>query len=286
MSMSAECRINVLEYIGAVLGLSVFMALGWLYLLSLTGMLSLQSTNNPFVSFVLAVALTVVAHEGTHAVVAKILGAGKIKAGIFKYGAYVAVEDPLPRDKWVIVALAPLIISPITLVLACLSGGIFRDILILTSIINFVGSSGDVVLVIFSLTTSRDTLIRDEGAAIVFRGKCPDMSRARKIRALAPAGLALFLMLIIVLPILMFVAQFSLPRADRAKEILQDKGTMTVDLFGLVEARASLVDTPSGKAISYTAEPKPLYFALALLVSLVSGYIGWLAEKRRVREQK
>ncbi|MCI4408519.1 MAG: DUF3267 domain-containing protein [Thermofilum sp.] len=284
--MSAECRINVLEYLGAVLGLSVFMGVGWLYLLSLTGMLSLQFANYSFVPLVLAVALTVVVHEGTHAVVAKILGAKKIKAGISWYGAYVAVEDPLPRDKWVIVALAPLIISPITLLLAYLSGGIFRDTLIQASIINFVGSSGDIVLVLFSLTTSRDTLIRDEGPATVFRGKCPDISQAHKIRALAPAGLALFLMLTIVLPILMFAAQFSLPRADRAKEILQDKGTMTVDLFGLVEARASLVDTPSGKVISYTAEPKPLYFAMALLVSLIAGYIGWLAEKRRVREQK
>ncbi|MEM0040025.1 MAG: metalloprotease family protein, partial [Thermofilum sp.] len=127
--MSAECRINVLEYLGAVLGLSVFMGVGWLYLLSLTGMSSLQSINYPFVPLVLAVVLTVVVHEGTHAVIAKILGAKKIKAGIFKYGAYVAVEDPLPRDKWVIVALAPLIISPITLLLAYLSGGIFRDTL-------------------------------------------------------------------------------------------------------------------------------------------------------------
>jgi len=286
MSMSVECRINIVENIVTVLGLSVFMGLGWIYLLSLTGMLSLQSTSNPFVPFFLAVVLTVVAHEGTHAVVAKFLGAGKIKAGIFRYGAYVAVEDPLPRDKWVIVALAPLIISPIALVLARFSGGIFRDASILTSIINFVGSSGDMVLVLLSLTTSRDTLIRDDGTAIVYRGKCPDMSYARKLRALAPAGLALFLMLTVVLQILIFAAGSSLPRADRAKEILQDKGTMTVDFFGLVVARASLEDTPSGKVISYTAEPKPLYLALTLLVSLIAGYIGWLAENRRVREQK
>jgi hypothetical protein len=92
--MTAECRINVVEYLGAVLGLSVFMGLSWIYLMSVTGMHSLHSISNPFVPLVLSAILTVAVHEGTHAVVARILGAERIKAGIFKYGAYVAVETP------------------------------------------------------------------------------------------------------------------------------------------------------------------------------------------------
>jgi hypothetical protein len=172
------------------------------------------------------------------------------------------------------------------LVLAHLSGGIFRDTLILTSMIKFIGSSGDIVLVLFALTTSRDTSIRDEGTLVAFRGKCPDMSLARKLRALAPAGLALFLMLTVELMTLRLVAMSSLPQVDKAGEVLKDTGTMTLDFLGLVESRASLVDTPSGKIITYTAEPKPLYFAITLLVSLMAGYIGWLVEEHRVREQK
>jgi len=286
MLTAAECRISVAEHLGSILLLSVFMGLGWIYFLSVAGLPPLYLASVFSTTLVLAVVLAVFAHEGVHAAVARMLGARKIRVGIFRHGAYVAVENPLPRNRWVAVALAPLAISPIALALASLLDGVLRDMLILTSIINFAGSSGDLLAVAFALTTSRDTLIRDEGAAIVFRGECPDRVLARKLKALALAGLALLLMLTVVLQTLVLVAQLSLPRADKAREILQSTGAVTVDLLGLVEARASLVDTPSGKIITYTAGPKPLFFAVTLLVILVAGYVGWMLEERHAREQK
>jgi hypothetical protein len=282
MVHTSLCRINVAEYLGAIFGLSVFMGLGWICILSSMGMLSLQSPGNSFVSVVLSVILTVATHEGTHASVARLLGAEKIKSGFFKYGAYVAIEEPLARDEWITVAAAPILISPLALVLATLTGGMLRDVLVFVSLINFVGSSGDIVLAIFASKTSRDTLIRDEGPAVVFEGRCPQATFANMVRALAPAGLALFLMLTLVLQVLLLAAQFSLPRpADKAIELLKNNETFTVDILGLVEAQVSLQKTPSGRAVSYSSKAKPAYFILSFLIAFLAAFAEWYYLKRQ-----
>lgn len=127
----------------------------------------------------LAVAIPVVValHEAAHAAAALLLGGSRVGFGVAKLGPlaagiYVKVEKPLPVSRWLIVALAPLIISAASYPFIFL-GGFPGAVALMISWLNAVGASGDIVFSILASSAGRGALVQDEGDRLVIVGGKP-----------------------------------------------------------------------------------------------------------------
>ncbi|MEM2487801.1 MAG: DUF3267 domain-containing protein [Thermoproteota archaeon] len=117
-------------------------------------------------------------HEGVHALVLKIFGAKNVGIGfkVLKYSIpifYVRSNvKMISRNKWIIVALAPLVLSPLSVLMALLLPDSFlKATLAWMSIINTSGASGDMILVLLSLCFSKNALLIDMGEYGIMEGE-------------------------------------------------------------------------------------------------------------------
>jgi len=114
-----------------------------------------------------AIAIAVAVHEAAHALAAKALGAKSVRLGLAKAGKLVvglsvSVGGPMPVERWMLVALAPLLmLSPLLLALARAVRPL-APLLAWTFLFNAVGSGGDAVLAWIVASAGRG-VVRDLG---------------------------------------------------------------------------------------------------------------------------
>lgn len=201
-------HLNVSRVLGRVFGLGFLLFVAWASFVShLFG--SLQADWATFLAAILA---SVALHELLHAVAALLLGARGISIGVWRRGAlplglYVSIRSELPLAKWLVVALTPLLFSWVVLLLAQPFEWI-RGLLIWLSLVNTVGSAGDLTLAIIAAGTGRHARVRDVGEAIEIVGGEPSRLSWAFLNASATLGYAL-LCSFLVFQILIAIAMMS-----------------------------------------------------------------------------
>lgn len=221
----------------------------------------------------LAVAASVVLHELLHATAALLLGTRSISAGLWKRGPlllgfYVSIGDELPIAKWLVVALTPLLFSPVYLLLAW-TFCYMRSFLIWLSLTNTVGSAGDVALAILAAGSGWNTKVKDAGEAIEVRGGEPSRFSWALLNASATFGYALLFSFITSL-LLMMAASFGGGSIEllgvKLVEAMREGGRVTARttpsyslsslLAGLVAAAAVAIRSLKGRQSTYTTLPQ------------------------------
>jgi|GEM_PF-2751123 len=163
---------------------------------------------------IIGIILTVILHEGVHAIVLKMFGAKSIGIGfkVLKYGLpifYVKSNAQIPRNRWIIVALAPLILSPILVVIALLlPDASLKSTLAWVSIFNTSGASGDMILILFSTCFSKNALFIDMGEYGIVEGEENPMRKKTVYRILTVMDLIAW-PLIAILPIVAIILMMS-----------------------------------------------------------------------------
>lgn len=226
--------LSVSRIFGRVFGLGILIFALWFSLVShLFG--PIPASEGTILTAIFAV---VVLHELLHAAVALILGARRLSAGVWKkwvlpLGLYVSIGDELPVVKWLAVALAPLSLSPASLLLASLISSA-RDLLVWISVVNAAGSAGDVALSILAAGAGQSARVRDRGVAIEIEGGEPAQLSWVLLNASASLGYAI-LCSFIALQLLTVVAFAS----GKSIELLGIKLVEVVRNGGRVTARAT-----------------------------------------------
>jgi len=124
-----------------------------------------------------ALALVLLVHEAAHALAAKALGAKSVQVGLARAGKLVVglsvkVGEPVPLQRWLLIALAPLLsLSPLLLALAR-AGGPLAPLFAWAFLLNAAGSCGDVVLAWIAASSGK-CVVRDLGDRIVVEGPPP-----------------------------------------------------------------------------------------------------------------
>lgn len=241
--------VEVTKIMGKVTGLAFLLMTAWLLLASL---LLGQLHSHPF-DVILAVASIVVPHEAVHALVAKIVGGKKLSMGVWKAGKrivlgfYVCLEETLPRNRWVLVAAAPLLLSLLAIVLAATFNTPLRGYFTWFAVLNAVGCSGDLALILYAVSAGKHVSIKDGGYYIGIEGGSPSPKTLIVLDSLAAAGYAL-----LALHILMM--------------LLTPLATMkgSIDVLGVEIAKMRVVD--SVVVVSFSQ----WFYALACLMTIVS----------------
>ncbi|WP_297507132.1 DUF3267 domain-containing protein [Thermococcus sp.] len=128
---------------------------------------SVSSPGDALYFLLLPWVLVVPLHEGLHALTAKLLRA-RVRFGVttinkFALTPYVAIETPLPAEKYVLVCLSPLALSAISISLAW----VFRsDFWALVYIFNTVGMAGDFLTALVLLKMPRNAKVSDDGTVL------------------------------------------------------------------------------------------------------------------------
>jgi len=116
-------------------------------------------TLSLFLWLIAAVVVTVVLHEGVHGMVAQVLGNRPIY-GLKLPLVFITFNDKIPRDHFIVIALAPLVILDIVFGLF-----FFRDIMktftYFAFFINTLGAMGDVWIALKLFPHERGTLVQD-----------------------------------------------------------------------------------------------------------------------------
>lgn len=174
--------------LGRVFGLGIAIFAFWFSLVShLFG--SIPADGGTIIASIIA---TVLLHELLHAAAAFSLGVRRLSIGVWKkrlfpLGFYVSLSDELPLTRWLVVALSPLLFSPVCLLLGWTidhSRGLFTWM----SLVNAVGSAGDVALAILATGAGRDARVRDLGEAIEVVGGTPSRYSWALLNASATLG--------------------------------------------------------------------------------------------------
>ena len=106
-----------------------------------------------------AIVLTVVLHEGTHGLAAKLLGYHPI-FGLKPPLVYVTFEETMPRAHLLLIALAPLLVLD-AIFFGVFASGHLRVLADLSASINTLGATGDVWIVMKLLGHDARTWVRD-----------------------------------------------------------------------------------------------------------------------------
>lgn len=106
-----------------------------------------------------AIVLTVVAHEGTHGLAARLLGYKPI-FGLKPPLVYVTFVETMPRAHLILIALAPLIVLD-AIFFAVFASGRLQTLMDLCASINTLGATGDVWIVLKLLGHDGRTWVRD-----------------------------------------------------------------------------------------------------------------------------
>lgn len=159
-------------------------------------------------TLVLALALTLVLHEGLHALVAKLAGHG-VKFGWFKWrglvvGAYVSMKEEVQRGVWIAIAAAPMALTPALLALSTV-GGPASGLLSMLSLMNAFGCGGDLVLVLVAAGSPRGSRVLDLGDRAKIVGRAPRPAALALADAVTVFGYSL-LALFVLTPILVAIA--------------------------------------------------------------------------------
>ncbi|MFC1857042.1 DUF3267 domain-containing protein [Thermodesulfobacteriota bacterium] len=106
-----------------------------------------------------AIIVVIFAHEGIHGAVAAVFGYKPV-FGIKPPFVYVTFTEKIPRGKFIVMALAPLVILDIIFAILYISGTLklFAD---LCFIINTLGASGDVWVAIKLIPHPKGLLVQD-----------------------------------------------------------------------------------------------------------------------------
>ncbi len=285
-----SCRIRPADYLDAMLGVSAALAVAWYYpMLSLNpGLLASLDPSGNAAAVPLGLLLTLVLHEGLHALALRLIGVRAMRLELLEYplrlsfprrlqlrvpiGVGINIGEPLTRNKALATLLPPLALSPILLLLAAHAEGVLRSLLVTASLSNTLGCSGDLTLFLLLLRTSRDAVIRDEGQALAIYGDCPPAPFTRALRSLGAAGAVLFLMLVVVYPYLVTAAFLSTAeQVSRVVRSAQANMTLLYDFHGLVTMRVDIWRTPSSYGCRNSYEPGPLFLAATLAGALAAG---------------
>lgn len=120
----------------------------------------------------------VLAHEGLHALAAKLFGA-KVEFGISVFGKvnlapYTAVRTPLRKGEWVYIIIVPVLLSIIAFIPAfTLQSPWWRIVFVF----NTSGLAGDLLILMIIGKMPDDALIVDEGIVMKSTHKFPRISR-------------------------------------------------------------------------------------------------------------
>lgn len=107
-----------------------------------------------------AIITVIILHEAIHGMVAKLFGHNPI-FGLKLPLVYITFSDKIPRGHFILVALAPLVILDIVFILMYINGvlKLFSDFCI---VVNTIGATGDVWIVIKLLGVEKGTLVQDK----------------------------------------------------------------------------------------------------------------------------
>lgn len=161
------------DYTGDILALGFLLLLYSVSLLAAVGVEKVSITGKNLWDPLIALAVTIPLHEALHALTPLVSGTG-VKAGFSRVGRmpvfYVGMKKPIPRDKYLVVALLPLIsghVFPILLLL----GAPVPLVFVFTFVYNTVGSAGDILMFLSALRLGRGEEVWDTGTG--FEGCLP-----------------------------------------------------------------------------------------------------------------
>jgi len=117
-----------------------------------------------FLLLAVALATVIFLHEGIHGVVAVLLGHRPL-FGFKPPLVYVTFTEKIPQVRFILIALAPLVILDGLFAILFVSG-IFKTFSFLSLIINTLGATGDVWILTKLLPQKRGTLIQDTKTGI------------------------------------------------------------------------------------------------------------------------
>lgn len=187
----------------------------------------------PFELVALALPIAIAVHEVTHALAATLLGARGFKCGLARAGSIVVgfsvgVREPMPLKRWLLVALAPLLLlSPLLFALAR-AGGALAPLFASVFLFNFAGSSGDVVLAWIAASAGRGT-VRDFGDRVLVEGSQPSFRALLLLDAVALLSFAPVAASLAVPPILMLVAPSGSLRLEIAGLLVAERVALPVE---------------------------------------------------------
>jgi hypothetical protein len=185
-----------------------------------------------------AIAIAVAVHEAAHALAAKALGAKSVRLGLAKAGKLVvglsvSVGEPMPVERWLLVALAPLLtLSPLLLALAR-AGGPLAPLLAWTFLFNAVGSGGDAVLAWIVASAGRG-VVRDLGDRLSVEAPPP---RLWTLALLDAVALWLLASLAAALLLLFLLALLDVSRLELAGLLVAEKVATEEQTFTLLSLR-------------------------------------------------
>ena len=128
-----------------------------------------------FLRFVVLAAsslIYIVLHEAVHGVAMKLCGTKKVKYGFTGIYAFASSDDHYPRDAYIFIALAPVVLfSVIFAVLCSFTCGAWFWVVYILQIINISGAAGDLFVTVRFLFLPRDILVRDFGVSMTVYSK-------------------------------------------------------------------------------------------------------------------
>jgi hypothetical protein len=298
MDKTPSCRIRLTDYLDAMFGMGAALATAWYLMVLALYPDALASLDFSPAAILLALLLTLPLHEGLHALTLWLVGIRAMKLDLFEYpmqlsfpkqirlriplGVGITIGEPVTRNKNLATLLSPLAISPALLLLAPHMDGLLRGVLVNVSLFNILSCSGDVTLTLLLLSTSRDTIIRDEGQDLAVYGNCPPALFTRLLRSLGASGAVLFLMFIIVYPNLVLATFLSTSeQVTNTVRSAQANTTLYYDFYGLISLRVDVWRTPSSYGFKNSYQPGPLFLTTTFAAALAVGIARYRSLTRK-----
>jgi len=165
--------IDIRPYVKQMISLGIILLVAKGLFVSSLGII----TSGGLLEILVALVPVIILHEGVHILVLEFFGAKNVGIGfkVLKYGLpifYVRSDARMPRNKWIITALAPLVLSPIFVLIALLLPDPWlKAMLAWMSVLNTSSASGDMVLVLLSARFSKNALLTDRGDYVLVDGE-------------------------------------------------------------------------------------------------------------------
>ncbi|AHF79637.1 DUF3267 domain-containing protein [Thermococcus paralvinellae] len=177
--MDAPYSLRLNDYEGEIISLAfILFVLSGLVLSPLNFSINFASFWSVLHYLLLPLIFVVLAHEGLHALAAKLFGA-RIGFGISVFGKinlapYTAVRTPLRKREWIYTIVSPILLSIIAYILAFTLQSSWWGIVF---VFNTSGLAGDLLVLLIISKMPDDALIVDEGVVMRSTHEFPRISR-------------------------------------------------------------------------------------------------------------